>query len=87
MTKYYIYSVKYGYNVQQILSQYPARLFDSKIAEIKTEIENGYKIEYRLTVTANDEQLYLLCQEIHEDIIIRYGTEAPELIIYDDYMD
>ena len=87
MTKYYIYSAKYGYNVQEILKNYPARLFDKKIEEIETKIENGRKIEYHLTVAADAEKLYSLCQELGEDIIIRYGTEKPELWIYDDYIE
>lgn len=87
MIKYYVCSVKYGYNVQQILQNYPAHLFDNKIEEIETEIENGRKIEYRLTITADAEKLYLLSQEIQEDIIIRYKTEKPELLIYDDYIE
>lgn len=87
MIKYYIYSAKYGYNVQEILKNYPTHLFDNKIEEIGTKIENGRKIEYRLTITADAEKLYSLCQEIEEDIIIRYGKDKPELWIYDDYIE
>lgn len=87
MIKYYVNSAKYGYNVQQILKNYPKKLFDNKIEEVETPIKNGRKIEYRLTITADAEKLYSLSQEIQEDIIIRYGTEKPELLIYDDYIE
>lgn len=90
--KFYVRSVKYWYNVNDILDHYdiPNDLY--KKDEIEFEIPNGRQIEYRLVAYFNCLNDFMrFVESVGNEVIITASDETelevPILTIYDDYIE
>lgn len=84
--KFYVKSIKYGYDATDIMLRYPhiSHCWREKIVE---DVYNKKIVQYRLCVNLNTvTDVLRFTTEVNNEIIVQ-NFKTPEIKIYDDYRE